>query len=99
MNEESCQSNNDGCKIAVDVHEMRKDVKNLERIMNGNGKPGVVAQIWDNDKRIKAVENYIAELHKKGWDLGTILFRGFISVIVIYIAMKVGANVEVTVTP
>ena len=77
----NCDPSRQKCLFDDDIQEIKSDVKEVKKILNGNGKAGLVAQVLSHDEHIR-------ESKKRNWDLGTFIFRAFLAVLVTYIAIN-----------
>lgn len=71
------------CIFANDIAEIKSDTKDIKRILNGNGQPGLVAKVYSHDK-------HISNQQRRQWDITTMIFRTVIGILVTYIAYRVG---------
>jgi|GEM_PF-2468670 len=77
-------------KVEIDLSEIKKDLHDIKHILNGNGKVGLVAQVSIHNDKIIGLESHNKERSKEGRDTATFVFRFIITLVLGYIAVKVG---------
>ena len=77
-------------KVEIDLSEIKKDLHDIKDILNGNGKVGLVAQVSINTEKIESLETHNEERSKEGRDTATFIFRFIITIVLGFIAIKVG---------
>lgn len=69
---------------AVDLDQIKRDITSIKNVLNGDGeKAGLIVTV-------KFLEEYILAQKKQALDLGTFVFRAFLTITITYIAYKVG---------
>lgn len=66
-----------------DINEIQLDLKEIKKILNGNGKPGLVSKVEHHDEFMRAAI-------RRDIDMGTFIFRTAVALVLGYIAWKIG---------
>lgn len=76
--------------IVKDIEDIKQDCRDIKYILNGNGTPGLVAKVASHGEKIAELESINKERSKEGRDMGTFIFRAIITLVLGFIAVKVG---------
>lgn len=76
--------------LVNDIAEIKDDMKSVKYILNGNGKPGLVAVVDSQGKTIAELKTINEDRSKEGKDLWTFVYRTLLAVAITYLCWKVG---------